>query len=90
MVTAAPDPDRQGAVPSCGRVEGPFRRPPTLVSLASEDGRPATPVLAKVAAELCAWFGDTALAKDVQRLLEAGARVPQEALGRPALDKLQS
>lgn len=61
-----------------------------LVSLAGEYGQPATPVPAEVAAELCAWFGDTALAKDVQRLLEAGVRVPQEAIGRPALAELQS
>jgi hypothetical protein len=51
-----------------------------LVDLANEHGQPATPVPGEVAVELCAWFGQWALAKDVQRLLEAGTRVPQEAL----------
>ena len=51
-----------------------------LVDAAGEHGQPATPVPTEVATELCAWFGDTDLAKDIQRLLEAGVRVPQEAL----------
>lgn len=51
-----------------------------LVDLAPEHGQPATPVPAEVASELCAWFGSGSLAKDIQRLLEAGVRVPQEAL----------
>jgi hypothetical protein len=51
-----------------------------LVDLAAEHGQPANPVPTEVAAELAAWFGATELAKDVQRLLEAGVRVPQEAL----------
>ena len=53
-----------------------------LVDLADAHGQPAVPVPCEVASELCAWFrADSQLAKDIQRLLEAGVRVPQEALG---------
>lgn len=52
----------------------------SLVELAGEHGQAANPVPTEVAAELCAWFSDANLAKHVQRLLEAGVRVPQEAL----------
>jgi hypothetical protein len=51
-----------------------------LVVLADECGQPTVPVPAEVAAELCTWFGETPLAADVQRVLEAGVRVAQEAL----------
>ena len=51
-----------------------------LVDLAAERGQPASPVPSEVATELCGWFRQADLAKDVQRLLEAGVRVPQEAL----------
>lgn len=44
-------------------------------------GHQVQPVPTDVSAELCAWFGDTDVAKDVQRLLEAGVRVAQEVLG---------
>lgn len=52
-----------------------------LVDLAEVHGHAAPPVPTEVAAELCSWFGAEAeLANDVQRLLEVGVRVPQEAL----------
>lgn len=51
-----------------------------LVEAAPDVGQPAEPVPAEVAAELCEWFGPTALAKEVRRLLELGVRVAQEAL----------
>lgn len=44
-------------------------------------GHQVQPVPPDVAAELCGWFGDTDVAKDVQRLLEGGVRVAQEFLG---------
>ncbi len=51
-----------------------------LVDAARDVGQPATPVPSEVAAELCEWFGSTNLARDVQKLLEEGVRVPQEAI----------
>lgn len=51
-----------------------------LSDLADEHGQAAAPVPSEVAAELCDWFGDPALATNVQNLLEEGIRVPQEAL----------
>jgi hypothetical protein len=51
-----------------------------LAEAADRHAQPATPVPGEVAAELCDWFGHTALAKDVQQLLENGVRVAQEAL----------
>jgi hypothetical protein len=51
-----------------------------LVNAAPVHGQPAEPVPSEVADELCSWFGDTALAREVERLLAAGIRVPQEAL----------
>jgi hypothetical protein len=50
-----------------------------LVDLADVHGQPAAPVPTEVAAELCGWFGGT-VGRGVQALLEAGIRVPQEAL----------
>jgi len=52
----------------------------TLVESAEAVGQEASPVPNEVASELCQWFGPTPLAKEVQRLLEAGVRVAQEAL----------
>lgn len=54
----------------------------TLVESAEGVGQEASPVPNEVAAELCQWFGPTPLAKEVQRLLEAGVRVAQEAITR--------
>jgi hypothetical protein len=51
-----------------------------LVDAAPVHGQPAEPVPGEAADELCGWFGDTALAREVERLLAAGIRVPQEAL----------
>lgn len=51
-----------------------------LVESAGEAGQEAAPVPNEVAAELCQWFGATPLSKEVQRLLETGVRVAQEAL----------
>lgn len=52
-----------------------------LVDLASEHGQQAAPMPTEVALELADWFAaEPGLAKDVQRLLEDGKRVPQEAL----------
>jgi hypothetical protein len=51
-----------------------------LVVLADHCGQPTVPVPPEVAGELCSWFGNTQLAGDVQRVLEAGVRVAQEAL----------
>jgi Uncharacterized protein conserved in bacteria C-term(DUF2220) len=59
-----------------------------LVVLADECGQPAVPVPPEVAGELCAWFGDTPLAGEVQRVLEAGVRVAQEALTAERLGTL--
>lgn len=59
-----------------------------LVELAATHGQPAPPVPAEVATELCAWFNSTTLASDVQRLLETGTRVPQEALTSERLQSL--
>lgn len=58
-----------------------------LCAEADRVGHKAAPVPSDVAAELCGWFGNTEVAKDVQRLLEAGVRVAQEVLG---LDWLES
>lgn len=44
-------------------------------------GHRVQPVPFDVATELCDWFGETDVAKDVQTLLEAGTRVAQEVLG---------
>lgn len=38
------------------------------------------PVPGEVAAELCEWFGPTALAKNVQKLLEDGVRVKRACM----------
>lgn len=62
-----------------------------LVDLAVVHGQRATPVPTEVASELCSWFApNEELAKDVQRLLEEGVRVPQEALSAAVLDRLGS
>lgn len=56
-----------------------------LVEAADDHGRPVAGVPTEVAVELCAWFDDPALGKEIQRLLEAGVRVPQEALTQSLL-----
>lgn len=60
-----------------------------LVVLAVDFGQPVAPVPTEVAAELCAWFADKQLAADVQQVLEAGVRVPQEALTADRIRQLQ-
>jgi hypothetical protein len=52
----------------------------TLVDLADDYGQTVQPTPTEVAMELCVWFGCSDLRTAVQRLLEAGVRVPQEAL----------
>lgn len=52
----------------------------TLVDLAGDYGQTVQPIPTEVATELCVWFGRSDLRAAVQRLLEAGVRVPQEAL----------
>lgn len=52
----------------------------TLADLADDYGQSVEPIPTEVATELCAWFAPPDLRAAVQHLLEAGVRVPQEAL----------
>ena len=61
-----------------------------LADLAPEHGQPGPPVPTEVAQELCTWFSsEPGLARDVQRLIERGVRVPQEALTTTVLTSVE-
>lgn len=59
-----------------------------LVMASSECGQRVPAAPPEVVNELCEWFSGSKLGKEVQRLLEAGIRVPQEALTAERLDRL--
>ncbi len=60
----------------------------TLAEAADRYGQRVESVPAEVAAELCAWFGDTELASAVETLLAEGVRVPQEVLTTGVLARM--